>query len=997
MFSLIPIVNFLDEETDINKNIPVPIYLDDSLSLIKEKLTLYVSETKLMFPPYLAISLSIDSKQIDIWNENEGDGNYSPITILDNLSINFDIEKRVKLIISNLIDELSDGETESFYSKMMSGDLSPFDKFKKKYTNLREDYFILALKIALYKINSIVYSNFEGDIESSMEDVLSDMNKLSTNITSSYKNLGDYISLSKTTFYNNPLPEDFIITNVNYSVDLKRNIDLVKIFNTFELSNEIPFIGIGGQYINKDNPVVRLFKKDGQIVINDKEIKDFYVSENIKKGTVSYKTVKGLMFKLKIPESNSFASILFNDKGVIIINMKPNKKINVVDEILHNKIRDLIIKVRGGINHIIFNLVNLSVNIETESFIDTEQLSLVAKRPSINKFLFELKDILSKEIISLLYKKSYGKDITINVKDNQYSPNSSIVSVLGVKGMWQVITCLVQLSILDNLFYDTKLSPVVKQQLKERSNIKRLKELGVKVKSTNCQKQRQPIIVDPSQKTPELIGDSYQIEYNGNTYICTNDEYPYPGFTNENILCCFKKDQRKKEAYLRNMGETTKIKEKKEIKKHIITTEKLLENGRLGLLPQIFRQSIENILKLKNIFRLGVLQDKNSFLNAISLANNYSDVNNFWSDFKEFINKNKKLLSLYLNVSVFEIDDINEVDFSILDNQKDYLLAISYFTETNYFVFDVDHLDCLIQSITDNYSNYIILLRKDNNWEIVVEKTDGEDSTYSQSQIVTKKLSKDHPLIQFMSEYYDTSCKKIDYYPDSYTYKKLPYLKDVFSNLIIKTQIVNENNKVSFIVNENNALIPVKEENIKLGIPFKWLNEIEFPQLNIQLEELKKLGQDAIGLITKDSEIIGVLSNTGISIPVVPLNLNEYSGDLKPKSGLLGNYILTDKIKWERTSIVDHLDDLRRSFADYLAEIDTDLRDEILKVVTSIKNNHKDKFNKLLSIIPQNFRNKTIINELIVENKFSNILNDNIPSKFIEMKPSYTEEIIYEW
>jgi hypothetical protein len=46
---------------------------------------------------------------------------------------------------------------------------------------------------------------------------------------------------------------------------------------------------------------------------------------------------------------------------------------------------------------------------------------------------------------------------------------------------------------------------------------------------------------------------TYSLDYEGKTYVCPNKEYPYPGFTNENIVCCFKKDQRRRQAFARNM------------------------------------------------------------------------------------------------------------------------------------------------------------------------------------------------------------------------------------------------------------------------------------------------------------------------------------------------------------------------------------------------------------------------------------------------------------
>lgn len=982
MLTLTPLVRFKDADI---LNLPIPIYLDDTLSIMLEKLTLFQSEEKFMFPPYLRIEIFYNNKLADL------ELGETIVSYLDKINAPF-IEGLVpEIIVTNLIDELRTSEAESFYLQMTNGNGDLFNKLKKNYLLLREDYLQLALKIILYGSNPIVYSSFEADIETATEDILSEITRITTSITKVYDKLGDYIELSKKAHYTRPIPQDFIVTNAIWTVDFGKHLDIVKIFNTFVLSESIPFIGIGGQYIGKKNPVVRLFRVDGQRIVQDKELRDFYVTENRKRGAVTYKTVRGLMFKMKIPESTIFASILVEPNGNIWINMKPNKKINEVTQILEFGIRDLVNRLKGGTNHIHFNLVTLSVNLETESYIDMDELSVTTKRPSISRTIIELKDIVSQDLLSLLYKNT----VTVNVRDNPYKTNSSIVSVLGIKGIWQIIAIYLQVLILDGL-YTSQIPSTVKQQVKERSNIKRLKELGVKVKSTNCQKQRQPIIVDPFGEMPGETG-AYPLEYNGNTYVCTTKEYPFPGFTNENILCCFKKDQRNKEAFLRNTGRSEGVegdqqKEDVKLKKHIITTEKLLESDRLGVLPQILKTTIEKVIGIRNLFRLGVLQDRWSFLNSVASANGYKTTTEFWIDFRKFLDENRDLLSLYIESSIINADVHTDISQSILDNPVNLLLAISYFTSTNYLIFNTDRLECNTQIVTDNYNEFIVLLRKEQNWEILVEKIEEDGLT------TRRRFSSNHPMISFLREYYNATCKKLDNYPPNYPYKPLPYLKDILSKVVIQSQIVDENNMVSFILTEGGGLIPVRNERIKLGIPYKWLNEVTFPDIDTEIMELKKVGQNAIGIIKSGTSVIGVISNVGVTCPIQPFDEKDYTGPLKEERSILGPYILSDgKIKWTRETPPNEIEDLRRSFAEYLSEVDEDLRRTIYITVTDIQTTHEEKFKRLEEIIPTRFRKESIIRELIVENKFSDILNDTVPSKFIEIKPSYNEEILYDW
>jgi hypothetical protein len=82
------------------------------------------------------------------------------------------------------------------------------------------------------------------------------------------------------------------------------------------------------------------------------------------------------------------------------------------------------------------------------------------------------------------------------------------------------------------------------KNIKETSNIKKLKE-SVQVSSVKCQKQRQPREINKSDSKEFLEKNKKStILYEGKKFICPNTDYPYPGFTKDNILCCFKKEGR---------------------------------------------------------------------------------------------------------------------------------------------------------------------------------------------------------------------------------------------------------------------------------------------------------------------------------------------------------------------------------------------------------------------------------------------------------------------
>lgn len=986
-FSLSIKVNLSDDSLP-----PIPIFLDDSVNTIKRKVSLIQSSETLLFIPFIRLDLKVNE---DIIKLNE-----SPVHLLDTQFPHLDpFSTKLSIIVTTLIDDLLSQNYQEIWMETDKRNMVFYENFLKEYPQLREDTFQMALKIVLFKSNPQIYDHFQNDITSAMGYILTEMNKSAAEIGKVFSNLSDYLRSASQIEYSSPRPEEFTITNINYTGNLGTPIDIVDIFNSFQMTEEIPFIGIGGQFIDKSNPVVRVFKINGQRAVPEKEIKDFYVTENKKQNLIVYKKVKGLVFKIKIPETSAYLTLLIEPNGTFWINLKPNKTIGVISNLLNNHVKPLLNKLKNVDieSKLSFKLVNISTNIETPFYINLKTFVASIKRPSINKILFELKPSKSTELTSFLYKK----EITINLKDNPYLLNSSVLSILGVSGIWQLCTIYTQIITIDNLIISDSSSQVERQQIRERSNIKRLKELGVKVKSTNCQKQRQPIIIDTNAPTILKHPESYTLDYLGKTYMCTSDEHPFPGFTNENILCCFKKDQRQKEAFIRNTSPQNLVSaeassQKISRKQHVITTEKLLQNNRFGVLPNGLQESVNDILQIKNIFRYGIVQDQFSFFNALAKVDpRYNDNTAlFWKEFKSFLEENRDTIEkLYIQ----NLDYLINSSTPFLDSKIDFnslLLVISFFTKYNFFIFEEDRLECSMQIITDFNNQFVILIKRDIYWELIVEKVEDE---------AKMTFKRDHPLIKFMEQYYNFSCIKKDYYPESFKkqYTPLPDLNDILASFPgIDYQIVNlENNKVNFVW-LTNGFVPVKESTPKFGINWKWISEVKFPKLEDQISILERVNQNPIGVVkNKNNAVIGVVSNTGVMCPVDP----TISTTLKEVTSFMGPYILNDRVTWSHKKEESSYQKLRLQFARYLNRVDTDLRDTILEVVKSIDIDNYQKRQKLNDLIPEQIKTigsefdlSDLITELIVENTSSDIINNTVSSKFADLVSTLQEDILYD-
>lgn len=564
----VSVINKQDNKI-INEKYP-NIVLDDSVKKIKEKLFVFNPE----FIPNLI--------KIEIENE---DGTFT--TIKDSNSLLFEsfyiIPNKPIIFVSNLQNNLSDINLQELYVNSNKFK-SVFQQFKNEYTDLTEEDLLFIIKVNLLNIG---FGNITvSDIQEYITDIQTKRNKLVSIIEEQENDniLQEFYKLSKefTPEINKVSYNDIslVIIGENVSYGTKGVfIKLDEIFNILELNDNIPFIALGKKNgSNIKQPQIKIYNRLLETV-SDKEVKSWVLNEKKKLNEATYKIIKGLMIKSKFKNTNNYLTINILQNGIIYVNL------NVIDsefenlEQVLNDIKENVNKVIDYINLLqtvflkskrllpleksIITINSIDTTIETNIFINRNKFESLIKRELVSKNILELKQTESLDILSAYYKKFKTREmvedirgITINIRDNPYKEDSSIIKIFGANNQNQSTLILWNILILNEmseliqkngLFSDfTK-----KRKIREKSNKKKLKEQGIHFDSRECQAIRQPKL-NPDNKPP-LKKDGYTITFNNQNYRCDTVDYPYPGFTKSNIVCCFKYNQTGNESYIKNV------------------------------------------------------------------------------------------------------------------------------------------------------------------------------------------------------------------------------------------------------------------------------------------------------------------------------------------------------------------------------------------------------------------------------------------------------------
>jgi hypothetical protein len=398
----------------------------------------------------------------------------------------------------------------------------------------------------LIKDNNFVqtYVDYSQEIKESITD------KITKNTS---KDLNNFYKKSDIEYLND-YTRELYYTNVNIIIkgnNVENNDHFIKlhnIFNLLELTGDIPLIGLNKKFSNDKNedPLIKIYDRILDTGILPNEVKDWVLN-----GSNSYKTIKGLMLKVKTNFDNYLTMNLLPN-GIIYIkySSKDTTNLNTIRNIIKININNVILQL-NKMN--IFNkektintldksdiiIDSMDITTITNFNIPLQQFKKIIQKETFN--VFKYKDTISNDVLSLYYEG----DKILNIRDYLDTSKINIYNIKNEKLYKIVMNYIYIINLISRNKDNNQLITEIKK-IKEKSKKKLLKEQGINFDSRKC--QHHPSIIESNG---DLKSD--EINFENKYYKCDDPTYKYPGFTVNNILCCYTKPQIGTETYIRNI------------------------------------------------------------------------------------------------------------------------------------------------------------------------------------------------------------------------------------------------------------------------------------------------------------------------------------------------------------------------------------------------------------------------------------------------------------
>jgi len=625
---------------------------------------------------------------------------------------------------------------------------------------------------------------------------------------------------------------------INYSIILAiikvligtNKLDTHRIIREYPLSANVPFM-----YSIENKPIIKIHKDFSKELAREILFKHRQQGDNFMEDELNMKRPSGINIKL-LNSTGGYTSVYLSKYAPVLVLRCGWTR----DQ--YTTFGELTL-CSSGINDIVKTFKNILGNSDIgikEKIIKFTRTQSIVKKWTNLRFLE-----LQARMMTQVFRKETGNVGTDDKKNTLkliYIPSETSVIIknttitqgtreikvnsIDILGITEEYRLQIILEYVVKLFYDTNVNygqaregPTSAEKVIKNKKIKQLRNSGILMDPVECQKKRQPTMIREREVAPVGFGT---LKYKNRTFVCQNKDYPYPGFTHGNIICCFKKDQTLKPAYARNMRrgreeEGISIPDDREIlSANVITTDKILDANRLGVVGPVLTRVFSSAF-----LRLGIPQDKNSFVTAVSVL----------LGTKVEIDPAKINSDLFTSLEDGQLQNT----FISLTEYKKYITTrpldsrytsdlVSRITRTNIIIFDISDKSRILCNKNNifPYKQYIFIVRRASVYEPIVKKVSNEE--------LQRTFSTVDPIVKAVLDLYSQSCEIEVAAKISDAVIPWSVMQVTSAGINVISQVINSFNQITY-VNTAFGILPVLPSGPIYKLPRTELSSVKLPAL----------------------------------------------------------------------------------------------------------------------------------------------------------------------
>ena len=261
-------------------------------------------------------------------------------------------------------------------------------------------------------------------------------------------------------------------------------------------------------------------------------------------------------------------------------------------------------------------------------------------------------------------------------------------------------------------------------------------------------------------------------------------------------------------------------------------------------------------------------------------------------------------------------------------------------------------------------------------------------------------------VVNFLLEYNLSSCVKENEYPENFKYDQLYDINDIVKILNktpnkIDLQLVNNFNKVNYIVTKNKIIIPIKETGI-IDLPkvqfedYIDTNLLNINEYNTQIKNLNKYLKTPIKLLgitlDNDDKINSVITNFGQFIPLNPIDKTKIKESLEilpmkyyhDIDQFLANkkQNINPEIEWNKKieTLNDKIYKIKKDLGESFIN-DNISKNQIINIIKTPMISRSEKINNIVNYLQQKLNLNNITSsdmQFILKHIANEMINDNI-------------------